>query len=80
LCVFVADVEFGLDRASLADDFRRLIAVFELEGRLVFGEIFVGLRAAGFEERDLQAGFRKALSGPASGGAGADDEHVIVLF
>jgi hypothetical protein len=38
------------------------------------------LRAAGFEERNIQAGFREALAGPASGGAGADDEHVIVLF
>src|SRR6266403_3110730 len=75
--IFVANAEFDLDRAGLADDFRRAVAVLELELGLVFGEILVGLRAAGFQQRDLQAGFRKALAGPASGSAGADDDNII---
>ena len=75
--VFVANAEFDLDRAGLADDFRRKVAVLEFELGLVFREILVGLWAAGFEQRDLQARFRKALAGPASRSAGADDDDII---
>src|SRR2546430_9995049 len=66
-----------LDGAGFADDFRRSVAVLELERGLVFGEILVGLQAAGFQQRDLQAGFREALAGPASGSTGADDDDII---
>jgi len=42
----------------------------------VLGEILVGLRAAGFEKRDLQAGFGEALAGPTAGSAGTDHDDV----
>ena len=75
--IFVANPEFDLDGPCLADDFRRAVAVLELERGLVFGEILVGLRAAGFQQRDLQAGFCEALARPPSGSAGADDDDII---
>ena len=74
--VFVANAEFDLDGPRLADDFRRAVAILQFERGLVFREILVGLRAAGFEERDLQAGLRKAFAGPASGSAGPDNDNV----
>src|SRR5260370_39391149 len=37
--IFVANAEFDLDRAGLADDFRRAVAVLEFEHWLVFTEI-----------------------------------------
>ena len=77
--VFVANFKFGLDGAGFADDFFGQIAIFEFERGLVFGEVFVGLRAAGFEKGNFQAGFREALAGPASGSAGADDDDVVRL-
>src|SRR6266851_6347266 len=75
--VFVANPEFDLDGPCLADDFRHAVAVLEFERGLVFGEIPVGLRAAGFQQRDLQAGFREALARPPSRSAGADDDDII---
>ena len=75
--ILVANAEFDLDGAGFSDDFRRSVAVLELERGLVFGEILVGLQAAGFQQRDLQAGFREALAGPASGSTGADDDDII---
>ena len=65
-----------MDGPRLAHDFRRAVAVFEFKRRLVLGEISIGLRAAGFEERDLQAGLRKAFAGPASGRTGTDNDNV----
>jgi hypothetical protein len=38
------------------------------------------LRAAGFEERDLQAGFCETFAGPAPGGAGTDDEDIVRML
>jgi len=70
LRVFVADVELGLNRMILADDPGRHVAVLELEGGLVLGEVGVGLRAAGFDNGNVEAGFGEALCGPAAGGAG----------
>src|SRR4029077_2890577 len=75
--VFVADAEFDLDRPRFANNLRSFVAILQLEFRLMFGEIFVGLRAAGFEQRDLQASLGEALAGPSSGSAGTDDNHVI---
>ncbi len=78
--VFAADLKFGLDGTRLADDFFGEVAVFEFERWLVFGEILVGLWTASFEQRDLQAGFSKALAGPASGSAGTDHEDIVGLL
>ncbi len=47
--VLAANVKFGLDRASLANNFRRQIAIFQFECRFVFGKVGVGLRAASLE-------------------------------
>src|SRR5260370_32785649 len=74
--IFVANPEFDLDGARLTDDFRRAVTVLEFELRLVLGKILVGLRAAGFEESDLQARFREALAGPAAGSAGSDNDDI----
>jgi len=74
--VFVANVENGLDGACFADKFRRHVPVFERKGRLVFGEVSVGLRAARLEKSDFEARLREALAGPASGCAGADHDDV----
>jgi hypothetical protein len=43
----------------------------------VLGEIFVGLRAAGFEKSDFEAGFSEAFASPAAGGAGADNDDIV---
>jgi len=80
LRVFVADVEFALDRVILFDDGIRHVAIFQFEGGFVLGEIFVGLRATGFDDGDVEAGFGEALCGPAAGGAGADYEDVKICW
>ncbi len=74
--IFVANPKFDLNGSRLADKFGSFVAILELEFRLVFGEILVGLRAAGFEKSDLQAGFREALASPASGSPGTDHDDV----
>ena len=53
LRVFVADVELPLDGVFFCDDGVRHVAVFELEGGFVLGEVFVGLRATGFDDGDV---------------------------
>ena len=78
--VFVADVELGLDGASLADDFRSHVAVLEFERGLVLGKILVGLGAAGFEECNFQPRFGEAFAGPAAGSAGTYDDHVVGMM
>src|SRR6202045_4292504 len=78
--IFITNAEFDLDRAVLADDFRRAVAVLEFERGLVFREILVGLRAAGFQQRYLQARFREALAGPASRSSGTDNDDIVVVF
>ena len=80
LRVLVADIEFALDRVIFGDDRLRHVAVFQLEGGFVLGEIFVGLWAAGFDDGDVEAGFGEALCGPAAGGAGAYDEDVKICW
>jgi hypothetical protein len=42
----------------------------------VLGEVFIGLRAAGFDNGDVKASFGEALCGPATGGARANYENV----
>jgi len=63
-------------RARLAQSLLGHVAICELEGGLVLVEIVVGLRAAGFDDGDLEAGCGEALGGPASGGAGTDYQYV----
>src|SRR5437867_11584633 len=74
--IFVANAEFDLDRPRLANDFRGAVPVLQFERRLMLGKIFVGLRAAGFEERDLQASLRETLAGPAAGRARTNNDDV----
>ncbi len=74
--IFVTNAEFDLDGPRLANDFSRAVAVFQFERGLVFGKIFIGLRAASFEKRDLQAGLSEAFAGPAAGCARADNNNV----
>src|SRR5712692_7037570 len=74
--VFVANSEFDLYGTRFANEFRCLVAIFEFEFGLVLGEILIGLRAACFEECDLQAGFGEALASPATGSTGADHDDV----
>ena len=45
----------------------------------MLAEIRVGLRAAGFEDGDVEPGFGEALAGPAAGGAGAYHDYVVFL-
>src|SRR6266705_5553465 len=79
--VFAAS-ESGLDRTSLAQDFRSHVAIFQLERGLVLGEILVGLRFAGFEESYPQSGFRQPSARPSAGSAGTYNNDVVkaVLF
>src|SRR2546430_11365146 len=74
--VFVAS-KFGLDRPRLAQNFRSHVTVLQFEGRLVLGEILVGLRPACFEQRDFQSGFRQALARPAARSAGTYNDNVV---
>jgi len=74
--IFVANAEFDLNRPRLANDFRGAVPVLQFERRLMLGKIFVGLRAAGFEERDLQASLRETLAGPAAGRARTNNDDV----
>ena len=81
LRVLVADVELGLDGAGLAEDSFRAVAILQLEGGLVFGEVGVGLRAPRLDDGDFKAGLGEAFSGPAAGRARPDYENVKgILF
>ena len=46
----------------------------------MFGEIGIGLRAAGFEKRDFEAGFREALARPSAGSAGTDNDDIELFI
>ena len=74
--VFAAS-ESGLDRTSLAHDFRSHVAIFQLERGLVLGEILVGLSFAGFEESYVQSGFRQPFARPPARSAGAYNNDVV---
>ena len=50
-----AGVAVALLRPRAADEVARLVAVLEVVGRNVLGEVFVALRLARFEQRDLDA-------------------------
>jgi hypothetical protein len=76
IVIVFAARKLGLDGARLVEELRSFVAILELELGLVLGEILVGLRTAGFEERDLQTRFREAFAGPAAGGARADNYDV----
>ncbi len=78
--VFVADVKDRLDRPRLSNEIRRHVAIFQIEFGFVFGKVGVGLRAAGFEQSDFEAGFREALARPAAGSAGANDDDIELFI
>jgi len=67
----------GLDRPCLAQNFRSPVAVLQFESGLVSGKLFVGLRFAGFEKRDLQSRFRQAFARPSPGGPGTHNDDVV---
>ena len=71
-----ARVAVALLRPRLANQFARLVAVFQLERRNVLGEVVVALRLSRFEQRDLDAGFGEPLGGPSTRGARADHDHI----
>src|SRR5262249_3463936 len=64
---------------SGAESFGGVIEVRELESRGVRGEFGGADGAAGFEQRDFEAGFGADLGGPSAGGAGTDDDDVVGL-
>ena len=53
------------------------VAVLLFESGLVSGKLFVGLRFAGFEKRDLQSRFRQAFARPSPGGPGTHNDDVV---
>src|SRR5205807_8058114 len=78
--VLHAGVTFLLPVTRPADDLRRAVAVLELEGGRVLGEVVVRLRAAGVDHGDFQARLREPLRRPAAGGAGAYYKRVERAF
>ena len=74
--VFHAGVALLLHR-TCTRDFRRHVAILQLVGRHVFGKLFGRDVAAGFQQRNLQAGFRQPLGRPTAGRAGAHHDGVV---
>ncbi len=46
----------------------------------MLGEVFVGLRATGFDDSHVEAGLGQALCGPSAGCAGADYKDIKICW
>src|SRR5262249_13853760 len=68
--------ESGLDGTRLAQNFRSHVAIFQVKGGIMFGEILVGLGLAGLEKGNLQSSFCKAFAGPSAGSAGTNNNDI----
>ena len=71
-----AGVAVALLRPRPPHQVARLVAVLQVEGGDVLGEVLVGLRLARFEQRHLDAGLREPLGRPAARGARSHHDHI----
>ena len=78
--VLGADFKFRLDRARLANDLWREIAILQIEYRLVLRKVFERLRAPGLQQSYLQAGFRQSFASPATGRSGTHHHYIERLL
>jgi hypothetical protein len=70
----------GLDGAGLADDFRGESAILEFEGRLVLGEILVGLWRSGLKQGNFHARFGEAFARPTTGSSRTNYDGIELRF
>ncbi len=71
-----ARVAVALLRPRPPHQVARLVAVLEVVGGDVLGEVLVALRLARFEQGHLDAGFRQSLGRPATRGARSHHDHI----
>jgi hypothetical protein len=69
-------VAVPLLRSRTADEVARPVAVLEVVGRDVLGEVFVALRLPCFEQRDFDSSLGQPLGRPSTGSSRTHHDHI----